>query len=45
VLKGRLPKRALSLVRQWGKLHEAELVEAWHNAESRVPLRPIAPLD
>jgi hypothetical protein len=45
VLKGRLPRRALALVRQWGKLHEAELIEAWSNAQSRVPLRPIAPLD
>jgi hypothetical protein len=45
VLKGRLPRRALALVRQWGILHEAELIEAWRNAQSRVALRPIAPLD
>jgi hypothetical protein len=45
VLNGRLSRRALSLVKEWAKLHEAELVEAWSNAQSRVPLRPIAPLD
>jgi Domain of unknown function (DUF4160) len=45
VLTGRLPRRALSLVREWAKLHQAVLVEAWSNAQSRIPLRPIAPLD
>jgi hypothetical protein len=45
VLKGALPKRALALVRKWAKLHEAELAAAWSRAQSRDPLRPIAPLD
>jgi len=45
VLKGYLPKRALALVREWAKLREAELTDAWSRAENRVPVRPIAPLD
>ena len=35
VLAGRLPRRALALVRAWGK---------WDLARGRRPLRPIAPL-
>ena len=45
VLKGRLPRHALALVRQWAILHQAELIEAWSNTQTRVTLRPIAPLD
>jgi hypothetical protein len=45
VLRGALPARALSLVRQWGKLHEVELLDAWELARRRAPLRPIPPLE
>jgi hypothetical protein len=44
VLEGRLPRRALALVRAWGKLHGEELERDWELARSRRPLRPIAPL-
>ena len=44
VLEGRLPRRALALVRAWGKLHGEELERDWELARSRQPLRPIAPL-
>ena len=44
VLEGRLPRRALALVRAWGKLHGEELERDWELARGRRPLRPIAPL-
>ena len=44
VLEGRLPRRALALVRAWGKLHEEQLARAWELARSGRPLRPIPPL-
>lgn len=45
VLRGRLPKRALLLVRRWARLHEEELVECWERSRTRAPLPAIAPLD
>ena len=45
VLEGRLPPRALALVRAWGRLHREELERAWELARSNRPLRRIAPLD
>lgn len=44
VLEGRLPRRALALVRTWGKLHGEELERDWDLARSGRPLRPVAPL-
>ena len=37
VLRGRLSKRALSLVREWAKLHEEELADCWERAAKRYP--------
>jgi hypothetical protein len=44
VLEGTLPRRALALVRAWGKLHGEELERDWELARGRRPLRSIAPL-
>ena len=44
ILRGRLPARALGLVREWASLHERELREAWERNERREPARSIAPL-
>jgi len=44
VLKGKLPRRALSLVREWARLHERELLEAWERARRDAPLPPNEPL-
>jgi hypothetical protein len=44
LLEGRLPRRALALVRTWGKLHGEELERNWELARGGRPLRPIAPL-
>ena len=44
LLEGRLPRRALALIRAWGTLHEAELERDWELARAGRPLRPIVPL-
>ena len=45
VIEGRLPRRALALVRAWGKLHVEELGRDWELARGNRPLRRIAPLE
>jgi hypothetical protein len=45
ILEGRLPQRALALVRAWGKLHREELERDWDLARAGRPLRGIAPLE
>ena len=45
VLAGSLPRRALSLVRTWARLHSEELVTNWERAREAQPLRPIDPLE
>jgi Domain of unknown function (DUF4160) len=44
-VRGHLPPRALTLVREWAELHRAELTENWQRARSRQPLQPVAPLE
>jgi hypothetical protein len=44
VLNGRLPPRALRLVRVWAAQHSDELAEDWRRAQAREDLLPIAPL-
>ncbi len=44
VLNGALPGRALRLVREWARLHEAELAENWQLAQALDPLVSIDPL-
>ena len=45
VLAGRLPSRALDLVRTWGEQHRDELLADWERARTLQPLVPIAPLE
>jgi hypothetical protein len=45
VLRGSLPKRALSLVDEWRRAHEEELLDNWERARQRLPLAYIAPLE
>lgn len=45
VLSGRLPPRALALVRAWTHLHTLELHEDWDLARAGRPVRPIEPLE
>ncbi len=44
VLRGDLPPRALSLVREWARLHAEELQEDWQRARASQPLKWIDPL-
>jgi hypothetical protein len=45
VLAGRLPARAILMVRLWTGQHRDELVADWERAKTLQPLVPIAPLD
>lgn len=44
VLVGRLPPRAMGMVREWAGLHSAELMAAWKQAREALPLDRIDPL-
>lgn len=44
VMKGKLPSRALSLVREWAKTHEAELMEDWELCANNQTPKKIQPL-
>lgn len=44
VLAGWLPKRAMSLVRQWAELHRDELLTEWEKAWNGVHPNRIDPL-
>lgn len=45
MLAGDLPPRSRALVEEWRLLHVAELCEDWQLAETRRPLKRIAPLE
>lgn len=45
IYAGDLPKRALSLVREWLALHRDELADDWQRAQSKQPINPIEPLE
>jgi hypothetical protein len=45
VLRGSLPRRALSLVKEWATLHQEELMEDWSLCETKQRPFKIAPLE
>jgi phosphomannomutase len=45
VLKGRLPPRALALVRRWARMNRRELEANWTRARGGRTLRPVSPLE
>ena len=45
VLRGSLPRRALSLVKEWATLHQKELMEDWRLCETRQRPFKIPPLE
>jgi hypothetical protein len=45
VMEGELPRRARSLVTEWGAIHRDELRHNWELARAGQPLNPIDPLD
>ncbi len=42
---GAIPKRALSMVQEWRKLHKEELLNDWQLAELNKPLKKVEPLE
>ena len=44
VIRGRLPRRALTLVREWATLHHNELMEDWRLCQANQTPRRISPL-
>jgi hypothetical protein len=44
VMRGRLPSRALDLVREWAELHRNELLEDWGLCQAKQTPKPIEPL-
>lgn len=45
VIRGEMPRRALSLVLEWAFLHREELLEDWVLCEKRQKLKKIKPLE
>lgn len=43
-LDGKLPRRALAMVLEWGSLHRRELRANWNKARRGEPLKAIEPL-
>lgn len=44
VVAGQLSPRALRLVIEWARVHQAELLENWGRARRHLPLQAIEPL-
>lgn len=45
VTKGSLPPRVISLILEWARLHESELMENWKQCERNKPPRRIPGLE
>ena len=45
VIRGSLPRRALSLVHEWATLNQRELMEDWQLCEAKQSPRKIPPLE
>ncbi|MBF0132515.1 MAG: DUF4160 domain-containing protein [Magnetococcales bacterium] len=37
MIEGKLPKRAMALVREWATIHQSELMENWQRCENKQP--------
>jgi hypothetical protein len=44
VVVGKMPRRLVRRVREWGFAHRTELVDNWNLARAGEPLNPIDPL-
>ena len=44
IIKGKMPKRALSLILEWTSDHRMELLEDWKLCQKKLPIKKIAPL-
>lgn len=41
VIKGKVPQKVLSLVKEWADLHKEELLENWQKASKHQPVKKI----
>jgi hypothetical protein len=44
VIQGQLPRRGLSLVQEWARIHSEELLEDWRLCRENTPPAKIEPL-
>lgn len=45
IVQGKMSRRALEMIFEWSRRHQAELMKNWDLARNRRPLEPISPLD
>nr|VFJ55519.1 MAG: protein of unknown function (DUF4160) [Candidatus Kentron sp. DK]VFJ57858.1 MAG: protein of unknown function (DUF4160) [Candidatus Kentron sp. DK] len=45
VLEGKIPPRALKMVKEWAIQHQRELMRGWELAQANKPPEKISPLD
>ena len=45
VIRGKLPRRASKLIREWAQLYQRELLENWALAHAEQDLQKIPPLE
>jgi hypothetical protein len=45
VVKGKFPRRAMTIVLEWFTLHQQNLLINWENAQQGLPLINLAPLE
>lgn len=45
IMQGSLPRRAKSLVIEWAKVHQGDLIRDWELARAGQPLNPVEPLE
>ncbi len=45
MIKGRMPKKAISLVQEWMQIYHSELLENWDKAKKSQSITPIPPLE
>ncbi len=45
IMKGQMPRRALSLILEWASLHRSELMEDWELCVTRQSPKKILPLE
>jgi hypothetical protein len=45
IIRGSMPRRALTLVLEWAFQHRAELLEDWRLCEQNQPPKKISPLE
>lgn len=44
-IKGKFPRRALNLIKEWISINKTELNKNWELSAKRIPLKRIKPLE